>query len=336
MGSITGQHKTKVLVTGATGLVGSHLVQLLVQSGYPVRALYRSAIPAYAYAEQVEWVQGDILDIIALEHAMEGIQQVYHCAAIVSYQPGDKQLLNETNVQGTVNVVNACLEKGVRKLVYVSSVAALGRLRDNQMVNETMKWSPETSNSEYGKSKYRSEMEVWRGIGEGLEAVIVNPSIILGASDWSKGSAAVFKNAYDEFPWYTDGLTGFVDVADVVKAMMMLMESNISGERYILSAENVPYKDLFTMIAGEFNRRPPHRKVTPFIAALVWRMEAVKSFFSGRQSMLTKETATIAQMKVYFDNSRLQQALPAFRYTPIMETIRRICGEYRNMYKLPG
>ena len=334
MGITTGRQINKVLVTGATGLVGSHLVQSLVDKGYAVRAIYRSSIPAYRQADKVEWVKGDILDITSLETAMEGVQQVYHCAAVVSYNPRDRKLLDETNIQGTIHVVNACIEQKIGKLLYVSSVAALGRLRNGQMVNEAMKWTPETSNSEYGRTKFRSEMEVWRGIGEGLEAVIVNPSIILGASDWSKGSAAIFKNAYDEFPWYTEGLTGFVDVMDVVNAMIMLMESPVSGERFILSAENVLYRDLFTMIARVFHKKPPHRKVTPLIAALVWRLEALKSMFSGKQSMLTKETATMAQLKVYFDNSKLLQALPGFRYTPMQETISRICTEYRTKYRL--
>ena len=195
-----------VFVTGATGLVGSHLVQALVQQGKPVRALYRSAVPAYTGADKVEWVQGDILDVISLEEALNGVSQVYHCAAVVSFNPKRINELFQVNVEGTANVVNACINAGVQKLLYVSSVAALGRMREDSAIDENMHWSPKTNNSEYGKSKYLAEMEVWRGIGEGLKAVIVNPTIILGAGDWNAGSTQIFKTVYNEFPWYTGGI----------------------------------------------------------------------------------------------------------------------------------
>jgi len=199
-----------ILVTGASGLVGSHLVAQLIRNGKKVKALYRSVIPAIEAADQVEWVKGDILDVEVLAEAMVDVQQVYHCAAIVSFNPKKKAILHKTNIEGTANVVNACLDAGVQKLLFVSSVAALGRIRENTPINESMNWSEESSNSEYGKSKYFSELEVWRGVGEGLTAVIVNPTIILGAGDWDNGSSALFKSAYDEFPWYIEGTSGFL------------------------------------------------------------------------------------------------------------------------------
>lgn len=323
-----------ILVTGATGLVGHHLVKALVQRQQKVRAIYRSVIPSFEGADQVEWVQADILDILSLEPALAGVSDVYHCAAIVSFSGSDRNLLHQTNVEGTANMVNACLQSGVRKFVFVSSVGALGRIRKNELVNETMYWTPETSNSAYGKSKYLAEMEVWRGIGEGLQAVIVNPAIILGAGDWEKGSAGIFKTAYKEFPWYTEGVTGFVDVADVVRAMVLLMESDISGQRFILSASNITYRELFSTIARCFGKKPPHRNVTPFLAAVVWRLEALKSIFTGKTPLLTKETAHTAQAKVYFDNSKLLTYLPQFQYTALPESIATICAEFRKMYAL--
>jgi nucleoside-diphosphate-sugar epimerase len=321
-----------ILVTGATGLVGMHLVHELVQRQHKVRAVYRNTPPRTTAG--VEWVQADILDITSLEQAMQGVTQVYHCAAIVSFNPKQKHLLHHTNIEGTANVVNACLEAGVQKLVFVSSVAALGRIREDAPVNESMQWSEETSNSEYGKSKYLAEMEVWRGIGEGLNAAIVNPVIILGAGDWDKGSSGIFKTAYDEFPWYTEGITGFVDVLDVVKAMIALMNSPITAQRFILSAENRTYRELFTTIARCFGKKPPHKKVTPFLAELVWRLEAVKGKLTGKDPLLTRETARTAQAKVRFDNSKLLKALPDFHYTPLEETVRRICRELTDKYGL--
>jgi len=316
-----------ILVTGATGLVGSHLIQHLVMQGRKVKALYRSSIPAFEGHEQVEWIKGDILDVISLQEALEGVDEVYHCAAIVSFSPKTKGQLFKTNMEGTANVVNACIEAGVKKLCYVSSVAALGRIRKNTEVDETMNWSEETSNSIYGKTKYLAEMEVWRGIGEGLQAVIVNPVIILGAGDWNKGSSGIFKSAYDEFPWYTEGVTGFVDVKDVVRAMIELMDNNITKQRFILSAGNFTYREVFTKIANCFGKKAAHKKVSPFIAAVVWRLEALKGILTGKDPLLTKETAHTAQSVVHFNNTKLKKFLPDFSYTPIDETIKRVCHE---------
>lgn len=323
-----------IFITGASGLVGSHLVKQLVNEGKKVRALYRSSIPLMEGGQGVDWVQGDILDVVSLEEAMKGVDEVYHCVAVVSFNPAKKHLLHQNNVDGTANVVNACLEAGIRKLVFVSSVAALGRIRQDKPIDESMNWSEETSNSEYGKTKWLAEMEVWRGIGEGLNAVIVNPVIILGAGDWEKGSSEIFKSAYDEFPWYTEGTGGFVDVADVVKAMILLMQSDVRAERFILCADNLPYREVFTQIAQNFGKQPPHRKVTPLLAAIVWRLEAIKAKFTGKDPLLTKETAHTAAAKVQFNNSKLLQQFPQFAYTPVTDSIKRICGELKRIHGL--
>jgi dihydroflavonol-4-reductase len=177
-------------------------------------------------------------------------------------------------------------------------------------------------------------MEVWRGIGEGLDAVIVNPTIILGAGDWENGSSGLFKSAYDEFPWYTEGTGGFVDVLDLVKAMILLMESSFSSERFILSGYNMSYRDVFTQMANNFKKKPPHKKVTPLLASIVWRLEAFKSRFTGKDPLLTKETARTAAAKVRFDNNKLKLFFPHFEYTPVEHSIKRICGELSEMHDL--
>lgn len=317
-----------ILVTGGSGLVGSHLIQQLVAAERPVRALYRSSIPQFSGTEQVEWVKGDILDVVSLANAMEDITQVYHCAAMVSFNPARKHEMNLINVQGTAQVVDACIEAGVKRLLFVSSVAALGRIRENEPINENMNWTPESSNSEYGKTKYLAEMEVWRGIAEGLSAAIVNPVIILGAGDWKGGSSKIFYSAYHEFPWYTEGSSGFVDVKDVARAMILLMDSSQSARRYILSGENRSYREVFTLIAKGFNKKPPHQKVNALLSALVWRWEALKGRITGSDPLLTRETAATARAKVTFNNSRLLNDFLDFRYTPLEESIQRICTEF--------
>ena len=323
-----------ILVTGASGLVGSHLIQSLIEKGIIVRALYRQSIPSFKGAEKVNWVKGDILDFSTLNEAMQGVSQVYHCAAIVSFSPKQADVMLQANVEGTANIVNACIQHQIQKLVYVSSVAALGRIRQDAPINETMNWTPETSNSIYGKSKYLAEMEVWRGMGEGLNVAIVNPVIILGAGDWNKGSSEIFKSAYDEFPWYTNGVSGFVDVMDVVEAMQLLMKSEVNGQRFIISADNVSYQAIFNLIAKAFNKRPPSKKVTPLLAAIVWRLEAIKGFVTGKTPLLTKETAATAQAIVHFDNTKFLKTFPDFKYRTLQDTINRTCTELRTIHHL--
>jgi nucleoside-diphosphate-sugar epimerase len=242
--------------------------------------------------------------------------------------------MHATNIDGTANVVNACIDAGIKKLLFVSSVAALGRIREDGPINETMNWSEETSNSEYGKTKYLAEMEVWRGIGEGLDAVIVNPVIILGSGDWNGGSSGIFKSAYNRFPWYTNGASGFVDVKDVTTAMTALMKSDISAQRFIISGHNTPYRTIFNLIADAFKVPRPHKRVTPLLASIVWRLEAVKAFFTGSSPLLTKETTLTAQAVVNFDNTKLLKALPHFSYTPLENTITRVVEELKEKYNL--
>lgn len=314
-----------ILVTGGAGLVGKELITRLLLQGKQVRAIYNNTKLADFLDEKLEQVPCNILDVIGLEEAMKGVDQVYHCAAVVSFNPCRKEAMFKINIEGTANVVNAALDAGIKKMVYVSSVAALGRIRENELINETMNWTEETSNSAYGQSKYLAEMQVWRGIGEGLNAVIVNPVLILGPGDWNGGSSQIFKTVYNEFPWFTDGSTGFVDVRDVVKAMIGLMDSDITAERFILSAENRTFADAFTLIAKAFGKKPPHKKVTALLAKIVWRLEAVKSFFSGKDPLLTKETAATAMTKANFDNSKLKKFLPGFTYRKIEDSITDTC-----------
>ena len=315
-----------ILVTGGSGLLGNELIKQLLEQDKQVRAICNKTPLTDFRADNLQQFKCDILDVIGLEEAMIGIEQVYHCAGIVNFNPRRRQEMYKINIEGTANVVNAALYAGVKKMVYVSSVAALGRIRENEPVNETMNWTGETSNSKYGQSKYLAEMEVWRGISEGLDAVMVNPVIILGPGNWNSGSSQLFKTVYNEFPWYANGVTGFVDVRDVVKAMIQLMNSNITAERFIISAENRNYADVFNLIAKAFNKKPPYKKVTPALAKIVWRLEAVKSWFTGKSPLITKETTATALAKVNFDNSKLKKYLPDFNYIKIEDSITDTCA----------
>ncbi len=317
----------KILVTGATGLVGKHLIRRIGASKNVI-ALSRSG----ADVEGAKGVACDILDVALLEEVMQGVEKVYHCAAIVSFHKEQQEEIYRINVDGTANVVNACIDAGVKKLVYVSSVAALGEPVAGETVTEKNVYAGK--GSFYGKTKYLAEMETWRGFAEGLDIVAVNPSIILGASDWTSGSTQLFKNVYEEFPYYTEGIHGYVDVHDVAEAMVQMMESDISGEKFILNSENISFKELFTLMANAFGKKVPSKKATPLMSEIVWRLSYLSAKLKGKKSLLTKETARSAQTTVFYDNSKILKALPDFTFTPLSETIERIAGELKEKYQL--
>lgn len=326
-----------VFVTGGSGLVGAAVLKLLLQQNLPVKALHHRSYPASLTQEEldrIEWVKGNILDAVLLEETIAECSYVIHCAAVVSFHPARRREMYMLNVEGTANVVNACLAANIKQLVHVSSVAALGRLRNGELVNEESQWSKETSNSHYGQSKYLSELEVWRGIGEGLSAVIINPSIILGEATWDSGSSAIFKKAWNNFPWYTNGGTGFIDVKDVAKAIVLLMNSDISAERFIISNEFCTYRDLLTKTAHVFGKKPPDKKAPAFLMEILWRMEAIKAIFSHQEPLITKETVSTAITKTNYDTSKILRTFPDIKYTPLQETIERTCNWMRSYYKL--
>ncbi|MBL0152294.1 MAG: NAD-dependent epimerase/dehydratase family protein [Chitinophagaceae bacterium] len=322
-----------VLVTGGTGFLGSYIIQELVQKGYAVRAIRRKAtrpgwIPA-AIFDKVEWVEGDVLDVVSLDDAMEGIDTVIHAAAVVSFVKKDRAQMYLVNVDGTANVVNMALEKGVKRLVHISSVAALGRTANGGEVNEDKKWEESPVNTHYARSKQKAEMHVWRGICEGLEAVILNPSTILGYGDWHSSSCAIFRNVYEEFKWYSPGINGFVDVKDVAKAAVLLLESGINEQRYVVNGDNWPFRKLLDTMADNFGKKRPRKSITPTLLAIAWRMEKIKSFFTRKKPLLTRESARVAMSKTLFLNDKILAALPGFHFTPLEETIAKACEQYK-------
>jgi dihydroflavonol-4-reductase len=327
---------TKILITGGTGFVGAYIIKHLIENDYSVRAIRRSnKLPFFIPKEvfdKVEWVDGNVLDVISLEDAMEGIDTVIHSAAVVSFLKKERKQMYKVNVEGTANVVNAAIEKNVKRFVYISSVAALGRKGDGSIVNEEKKWEDTAINSHYSKSKYKAELEVWRGIGEGLSAVILNPSTVLGFGDWKSGSSAIFRSVYNEFKWYPPGVNGFVDVEDVAAAAVLLMESNISEERFIINGDNWPFQRLMDTMAGCYKKKKPVRPATPFLLGIAWRVEKLKLFFTGIKPLVTKESIKVANSKTYFDNSKLLKAFPQLSFTPLEQTIQKACEKYMLMH----
>lgn len=322
-----------IVVTGGTGFLGAYIIKELVERGYTVRAIRRkntfpNFIPA-SIVEKVEWIDGDILDVVSLQDAFEGASAVIHAAAMVSFHRNEKEAMFRTNVEGTANVVNIALESGVQKMVHVSSIAAIGRTVNGDTVTEEKKWAESKTNTNYAISKYQAELEVWRGIAEGLHAVIVNPSTILGYGDWNNSSCALFRSIYNEFPYYSNGINGFVGVEDAARAIVLLMESGINSKRFILNSENWSFKKLFDTIADAFGKKRPSREATPLLSAIAWRYEKLKGLF-GKRSMLTRESARIANSVTYYNNAGILNALPGFRFTPLEETIKMACAQYKS------
>ncbi len=324
-----------IFVTGGTGLVGTHLIYELLKKGEKVRAIRRESskieklekVISYYHKnpqdllKNLEWVYGDILDVYSLEDAMEGVDYVYHAAAIISFNPCDHKKMIENNTKGTANVINAALKKNIKKLCHVSSIASVGRDNTKNSVSENDQWTYSKQQSAYAISKFESEREVWRGIAEGLNAVIVNPSIILGSGHWGEGSSVIFSTIWKGLKFYTKGVTGYVDVRDVVICMIELMQGPFTNERYILNGENVSYKNLFENIASELQVDKPSIYVTKFMSEIVWRLARVQSLISGKQALITRETARTANKIYFFSNEKIGTALH-FQFRPITQTIK--------------
>lgn len=322
----------KVLVTGGTGFIGAYIIKELVEKGHSVRAIRRSnKLPFFISPDilnKVEWVSGDVLDVISMSEAMQGVDHVIHSAASVSFVRNERAQMYNTNVDGTANIVNLALEHGIKKLVHISSISALGRTFAGEQVNEEKKWVTSKLNSHYGISKNKAEMEVWRGMAEGLDAVIINPSTVLGFGNWHDSSCAIFKNIYKGIKWYTRGVNGFVSVEDVAKVAVLLMESNISEERFIINHENWEFKKLFDAIAGGFGKKHPSWEANRFLSGIAWRFEEMRSVIKGDKPLITKETTRIALSKTYWQNDKILSALPGFSFVSLEQCITNACKKY--------
>jgi nucleoside-diphosphate-sugar epimerase len=329
------EQEKKILITGITGLVGSFTARRFLAEGFKVVGLKRTNSDLSLLQDiesQIVWFEGDILDILILEKAIEDVNYVVHAAAIVSFAPKDRIRMFKTNVEGTVNVVNLCLEKKIKKLCFVSSVAALGRKIPNEnLINQVLKidekatWEDNPLNSNYAKTKYLAEMEVWRGVSEGLKSVIVNPSIILGEADWNKSSTQLLKFVYDEHKFYPAGNLNYVDVEDVVTCIYQLMISDVSNERFVLSAGQLSYKDFFEKVASRFKKKAPSTLLGKTLTGIVWRLEAFRSFFTGNAPLITKETALSSSHSFDYQNDKIKTELN-FSFKNIDESINRICN----------
>jgi dihydroflavonol-4-reductase len=323
-----------ILVTGGTGLVGAHLLLHLAENENNIRAIYRTErsiaktknlftlYQKEAWFSKIEWIEADIIDVPSLEKAFKGVQYVYHCAGLISYDPNDEQQLRKINIEGTANIVNFCLEYNIKKLCHVSSIAALGDLAPHQTeVTEETEWNPEVLHSDYAISKYGAEMELWRGQQEGLNVVIVNPGIIFGPGFWEQGSGLFFSKIKRGVSFYTKGRTAFVGVADVVKIMIDLMQSSIVGERFALLSENRTFEEVLFSIAAKLHVKNPTTELKPWMFAIAWRLDWLQSFFFRTKRRLSKFGANAFYSSDLISNHKIKSTLN-FEFQTIEEVLK--------------
>lgn len=333
-----------ILVTGGTGLVGSHLLFKLVSSNsMPVRAIYRnihkleSVKKVFSYYSKdlenlfnkIEWMEANINDITALEDAFTNITHVYHCAAIVSFDPNKYYELRNINIKGTANIVNLSISNNITKICHVSSIAAIGKeTNENHLITEKTEWNPEQDNGVYAITKYGAEMEIWRGTQEGVDAVIVNPGIILGPGFWKgSGSGSIYNKIHKGLKFHPKGASGYIDVNDVSDCMIALMHSSIKNERYILITENVSFKDFQMKVAKALGVTPSKKEASALLLSVAWRIDWLHHKLSGKPRVLSKQMSKSISRQSLFDNSKLKTDLH-FKFTPIEESITKVSTHY--------
>lgn len=328
------------LVTGGTGIVGAHVLCERAAAGASVRALHRKGSDrsiverifhhyrpddAAALLARIEWVEGDLLDTDALREAMDGVKHIYHAAALVSFDPRDAEELRTVNVKGTANVVNAALDAGVERLCHVSSTASIGSAPGSVERNEDLPWTRNSDTSDYAVSKYEAELEVQRGIAEGLDAVIVNPSIVLGPGIHGRSSMPMVDRVARGTSFYPPGSNAVVDARDVAACMVALMERGGSGERYLLVGENVTYERLFGILAKAFGRKPPTRRIAPWMLGIAWRVERLRSMITRSRSLVTRSTSHSALITRAYSN-RKAGALLSYTFRTAEEAVANVAS----------
>ncbi len=321
-----------ILVTGANGLLGSFICDVLHRADMSFKAMVRktSDLRLLKNIPSKLIVEGDLFDVLHLESILQGITTVIHCAGFVSYNEKDKKALFQTNVEGTKNIVNACLSTNTQNFIHVSSIAAIGRNKKNAVVRETTKWENSHLNTEYAKSKYLGELEVWRAGSEGLNVKIINPSVILAPYGWERSSTKLFDLVNQEFPFYPSGNLNYVDIRDVGEIVMKLLDDGIAGERFIVNAGSVSYKELFQRVASKFNKRAPGIRLSLPLAWMGWMFENIRSTIAGRETLVTKETTRLSFTKSRYDNYKSNKILN-HKYRSLENTLNWICGNYNEI-----
>lgn len=336
-----------ILVTGGTGLVGSHLLYQLTVKNENIKAIYRTKtsfenvkkIFSYytgdvnSHFSKIDWIQADITDIPSLTEAFKDVTIVYHAAALVSFEAKEYRKMRQINIDGTANIVNKCISNSVKKLCYVSSIAATGNAINNKFVTEENEWNKESNNNGYAITKHGAEMEVWRGSQEGIDVIIINPGVILGAGFWDINTGQLFSKVAKGFSFYTEGVTGFVGVKDVAKAMIQLTQSSVKNEQFILVAENNSFREIFTLIANQFGKKPPTIRVSKTLSNILSTVDAVVTFITRKKRLITKDSVKSIHGKTYYSSEKIIKKI-GFNFKSTEEVIEEVCAIYKKENKV--
>ena len=334
-----------ILVTGGTGLLGANLLAELIKRGQSVKAIKRKKSSmqlvektfrrANLSLSGIEWHTADVTDMNSLQEPMNGVENIFHCAAVVSFNPAVAQHMINVNVNGTANVVNIAIECGVKKLCHVSSTAALGRSDGQLLITEESHWRNSSDNSVYAISKYGAEREVWRGMEEGLDAVIVNPSVIVGAGDWKTDSSRIIGQVGKGLRFYPMGGNAFVDVRDVVSVMMKLMSSSISRERFLVVSENKSYKELFDIASDCLGKRKPSIRINKMLSSLAWRADWIRSAMMRQSPLVTREMMDSSSRTYKYSNEKICATI-GHEFIPVKKSVEDSCRIFMDEKKLSG
>lgn len=332
-----------IYVTGGTGMLGAHLLHRLTKEGYQVRALKRETsklhqiqkIFSYYSSEEeakqllakIEWVDGELLDRDSIKDHLIGVDFIIHAAAMVSFSRKDQNAMIHNNVEGTANLIDLAKEAGINRFCHVSSTSALGNPPEGVPASEEHIWNNSRKRTAYGQSKFLSEMEVWRGMHEGMEVLIVNPGVIIGPGNWNSGSPQLFKTIWNGFMFYTDGGTGFVDVLDVIEVIVRAMGKSewesAKNERYVLVARNVKFREFFNLVADNLGKKRPTIPAGDWLLAIAWRLALVASWFSTFRPAITRDSVSGSNQMSHYDGSRITRIIP-FQYTQVEESVARV------------
>ena len=323
-----------ILVTGANGLIGSFICKKLASSNIRFRALVRSKSDLHLLNDLNgvgELYESDILDLITLEEAFEGITKVIHCAAIISFIPRNKKKMYKVNIEGTKNIVDLSLKYNIQKFIYLSSVAAIGKNKIDKIVDENNTWPGTIAPTNYGKSKYLAELEVWRGNMEGLPVITVIPSVVLGPGNWKNGSTQLFRYVWEQNKFYKSGFLNYVDVRDLSECVIQLINSSLEGERFIVSAGMISYKEFFEKIARQMNRKPPSIRARPIHLYLALGIDKLLSLFPGKEQRLSRETISQSNNEITYSSLKIQKSISQ-SFTDIDDTIQWACQILKKNY----
>ncbi|MCC5946484.1 MAG: NAD-dependent epimerase/dehydratase family protein [Bernardetiaceae bacterium] len=326
----------KCFITGANGLIGSYIARHLLAQGWTLYGLRRSNSDMRFIddiASQIHWFEGDICEPFGWEMALEGIDYIVHAAAFVSLAKQDEKRMFEINIEGTANLVNMASQYPIKKFCHISSVAAIGEpLPNRNSIAENHLWDNDVNHGSYPRSKHFSEREVWRAAIEGLPVIILNPSFVLGFGDPNRSSSALFGRLKKGLPFYGTGSLNYVDAEDLAHITHQALISDITSERYIVNAGKITYRQLFAQITELLDTKAPKRPLPYWLGEVAWRLDAARSFFTGKSPQITKQALQASRRNFLYEPDKLKKDFK-YEFKALEDSLQNICPKYKAFFQ---